>query len=577
MTHPRCSKFFYSLIHLFIFLSILGSIFLAVTGFLPIEKNDINIPLIVTVIATILTSLYNFVQNKWLDIDKMILKLSLKSLKNKKKIKLLIIDDFDRLKKEVQNELYILFNAIHESTRIIFIGDLEKLKYLEDNYITKIIDEKISLPFSLHSSNIALKIEKIISNKIEDGFDFNYVHSLFVSEKRTARDANQFLTYVDNELIKQNKVKKVQIDQQLFVIYLYLFHPRKYQKLVDGWLPKKAEANNTVFSTSNSKKNFQDNQNEIKDGLSDLDKYMHLIFQPREYNPADFRKNTSSYLINEFANNRSIIELRELIIQDGDELKEYFLNSESEESREYEEFLDFVRNLRDEEYVEYQDILEKEAVFTMKSEIRHEPNELIKFIFYKRSYLSNQKYFRQILDEKNVKNDEYIFSEFTKMFDTIEKSHNINILDVERMYYYRSCLNIYGEISYVDDLLSRSIPTINEKNVSSYFNKSAKMIEKNEGFGLRAYDAEVIIVQLGYHYWLDGPINPTKNPEFQSKIDSIEKLNTSEYKSFWEFYRVQPVKDRDNNIILQGGGIFEFDYQGISYKNHILKRLTEFG
>lgn len=49
------------------------------------------------------------------------------SVKTVKKIKVLVIDDFDRLDDELQKELYLIFKAIYEN---------------ENGYLSKIINQK---------------------------------------------------------------------------------------------------------------------------------------------------------------------------------------------------------------------------------------------------------------------------------------------------------------------------------------------------------------------------------------------------------------------------------------------------
>jgi len=114
----------------------------------------------------------------------------------------------------------------------------------------------------------------------------------------------------------------------------------------------------------------------------------------------------------------------------------------------------------------------------------------------------------------------------------------------------------------------------------AYFSEKAKSIEKRSDFGKRDYDAEALIVQLGYSYYLDGPINPHVNPDFQSKVESIEKLKPSEYQAFWRVYDIQIPKDNrtgmSDNIKLNGSKALEFCYKGQLYSVSVLKRLAEY-
>lgn len=307
--YPKLSWFMNVLGWIFIFASVLGSIILSIKGLSPSGPTQTNIPLLITTVAVILTTLYNsFFQNKWLEIDRFLMWISLKNLRCKRKPKVLIIDDFDRLDEVTQKDLYILFNAVHKITRVIFVGDLSKIKNIEDNYLGKIIDQKISLPFSLHSRYVVQSLYDAILTIVKENFNFSIINTLFAEEKRTARDANQFLSYVENEYITQNKLGRVQIDQHLFIIYLYLFHQNEYQKLLDGWLPEVTEESSVLENT-----NYIEEQ--IDSTLTAVQKYMHEIFQPRATNPTDYRQNVSAYLLNEFANNKSIIELKKSLHQ----------------------------------------------------------------------------------------------------------------------------------------------------------------------------------------------------------------------------------------------------------------------
>ena len=145
---PNISKILIRISFIFIILSILGSIILALRGFFQISKRFNEITLLVTAIAVILTTLLNVFQNKIVDINRILMHLSINSLESKylcKTPKILIVDDFDRLELNVQKELYKIFNSLQWKTRIIFVGDLGNIKNIDKNYLSKIIDQKLSL------------------------------------------------------------------------------------------------------------------------------------------------------------------------------------------------------------------------------------------------------------------------------------------------------------------------------------------------------------------------------------------------------------------------------------------------
>lgn len=573
--HPILGGLFSGLGYLFIISSIMGSVYLAISGL----KNsgelesfgEQNLFLSLTTVAVILTTLYSFIQSKWVDLDKFYIWWAIKSLKRKRKPIVLIIDDFDRLDKELQKELYTLFNAIHEKTRVIFVGDLNKIEKVEDNYLGKIIDQRVALPFSLHSRNIVLKVQQVIKdkikerdreeNKLEKRFDFTVVKTLFVEENRTLRDANQFLNYVEKELDGQDKIWKVQIDQQLFVIYLYIFHPQEYQKLLDGWLPKdKSERTSEEIDIPNVTLVFR---------------MMNEILQPRKSNPADFRKNSSVYFIDELANNHSIWDLRNIIMNETKELTKLFAENIQPHSTNFDEFFDYVKNMRPEEYTEVQLILEKNAILTLKSEIRYQPNELIKSVFEQRNREAIELYWGS---RRNPNVDVEILIPFEEMFTKFETNTDINISLSEKMYYFHSCLNLVGTTHYdSENLMYRAIPIVNTERVMSHFLDSAKKIEMESNFGERDYDADAIIVQIGYHFWKRNENYSGEISDFETKSTSIEKLKDSEYIAFWNEYSIRPVKDTTGGIVLSSGSALEFDYEGKCYEDIVLNKLIEIG
>lgn len=542
--------------------SIIGVTILSLIGVFysnAIQNTPSKYLIIVTTVSVILSTLYNFMQSKWIDLDKFYMNCSIKRLKDVDHPVVLVIDDFDRLDKGLQKELYTLFNAIHEKTRIIFVGDLNKIEKVEDNYLGKIIDQKVALPFSLHSRNIVRKVQTAIEEKVKEEFDFTAVNDLFIDEHLTLRDANQYLGYVQKEIINQNKIGKVQIDQQLFVIYLYLFHQSAYKMLTDGWFPE-----NTL----------KEKEKDYKVSTEVLN-LMNKIFKTRHSNPADFIRNSTVYFVDELANNHSILELRNIITNETKELTKFFAENTKPHSTDFDEFFNYVQNMRSEEYTEVQSVLEKHAILTMKSEVRHQPNELIKYVFEQRNRESNELYWD--LRRKSNKKKE-ILTPFEEMFIKFETNTDINISPSEKMYYFHSCLNLVGATHYdSDNLMYRDIPIVNTERVMSHFLNSAKRIEMESNFGERDYDAEAIIVQIGYHFWKRNDSYSDEISDFETKATSIEKLKDSEYLAFWNEYFIRPVSDTTGEIVLSSGSALEFDYEDNCYEDIVLKKLIEMG
>lgn len=567
-TNPRLSCLLTLSGWILISTMVFGSVVLTYESVMP-TSNTRNIPLLITSIAVIVTTLYGFLKDKWLDVDRIRMAVSSSTLRSKKHHKILIVDDFDRLDEKLQEELYIFFNSVRiqptnlakkfsEPARIIFVGDLRKLKNTEDNYLGKIIDQKVVLPVQLQSNSVG----HYMANKLRDKLDCNCstIEQLFSEEERTPRDANQFLAYVEREIIEQQKVGKVQLDQQLLVVYLYLFHPDEYHMLLNGWLPDAGDSSREIAVTNKSL--ARNNRNKIR-----LRELMKSMFQPRSSNPPDIRTNESAYFVNELATNHSLFELREIIDSDSVALNKMLSTSEPSGILEYEEFYHFVENMKKEEYKAVQLRLEQSAMSVMKSEVRHQPNSLIRLIFKKRCDV--------ILDKDRDIQDKDLITKYNEIF-----VREGIVSPTECMFYYRACMNLYGkwELENNGGLL-RSIPYINDENIREYYKEDAERTERRSDFGNSDYDAEALIVQLGYSYYLDGPINPSVNVDFQPKVESIEKLKPSEYQAFWRVYNIFPYIDdragQADRAELSGSKALEFDYEGEQYSVNVLRRLIQ--
>ena len=581
---PNISKILIRISFIFIILSILGSIILALRGFFQISKRFNEITLLVTAIAVILTTLLNVFQNKIVDINRILMHLSINSLESKylcKTPKILIVDDFDRLELNVQKELYKIFNSLQWKTRIIFVGDLGNIKNIDKNYLSKIIDQKVILPYSLHPRFVSQKMENEIKKVIRYQFDFSLVKNLFIYESRTIRDANQFLSYVENEFDSMNKKKskvyRVQVDQELFIIYLYLFHREKYQLLLHGWLP-----DDTKDSDKKDNEEVNDNQKEdkkIEKTQVELD--MDNIFQSRNGNPPDFRSNPSMYFVNELISTHSTVELKNYLGKTKnfvEKRSKLFLTKDSNNDNDYEEFLFYIENLSDNEFLENKTILETSAVNAMRSEIRHEPNELIKYVFEKRKKLIQKEYVNYQIKQLNRKakvifpmSEKDLIRKIDEIFDNYQKSQS-KIIDTERMYYFRSCFNLLDNyVTYPAGTLAG----LSEKSVQDYFSKTIEKVESKKDFGKKDYDAEVLIADLGYHYRSIKTIL-SKNPDFHSKVDLIEKLKDDEYVAFWNVY-LKEFENTINEYKLSDLNALDFSFNGRKYYESVYGRLESLG
>lgn len=135
--------------------------------------------------------------------------------------KILVVDDFDRMTEKQQEASYKLFSLLNGKLPIIFVGDINMIHRNESNYLSKIIDRRIELPYDLQS----FKIWKDYFKQLEDRFKIQLSRDFMIvvqKESRNLRDRERYNDYVNLELIIRKKEEYVQIEQQLIVIYIYL-------------------------------------------------------------------------------------------------------------------------------------------------------------------------------------------------------------------------------------------------------------------------------------------------------------------------------------------------------------------
>lgn len=563
--YPFKSKLINRTIKFFIFFSVLGSIFIAFKGFslkeFSVSESESMLFGIILSISTIITTLYTFIGAKWVDLDRFYMEKSIKSLVDIKRPKLLIIDDFDRLEESVRNELFLLFNSIHGRSRVVFLGDLHNLDNIKLDYMSKIIDKKVSLPYQMHSSNVAVelgrRIKEIIGNDI---FQFDIFRELFEKEKRTARDANHLLSYIQIEFQCNDKRGKVQNHQQILIIYLYLFHIDLYQKLADQLLPDIDEKYEKIyfFSEIGQSSDNQETNNEMK---LDAEFYTNLLLQPNDNNPTDYISNRNAYYINEIVNIHSIFELMDIMKNDALKLEGIFVDSNN--SLLYSEFLNYVKRMSIEEYNSVKKILEKKSITTMKSEVRHSPNELIRLVFEKKLE-EIDKYFFSNAQYQSIKTEK-VFCQFDEWFDGYKDEEMITVF--ERIYYYRVNFNLDGEIYYDSGTQFRVIPHINRGLIKSTYSKIANDRTESLDFGTKDYDAEALVVLMNTQ------LNRDSISEFEKNKELIEKLKDSEYLALWDAFGIRPETDSKIGQYLIYGDVLDFPYGNKKYKEVVLERI----
>ena len=217
--------------------------------------------------------------------------------------KVLIIDDFDRMSEKQQEESYKLFSLINGKLPIIFVGDITKVHKNDDNYLSKIIDRQVELPFDLHPSNIWDNYFSVLEDKFNIVLSDELITQIS-SDNRNLRDRERFNDYVNQVFFTRGKLDHVQLEQQLLVIYAYLFYPKLY-KILFG--------DNII--NSNDFKKVEKKILELRE--ADSKKY-----------PLCFKRNRIGYLIYEASSNRTKDELDILFDSMSEDLENELVKSE---------------------------------------------------------------------------------------------------------------------------------------------------------------------------------------------------------------------------------------------------------
>lgn len=238
--------------------------------------------------------------------------------------KVLVIDDFDRMSEKQQEESYKLFSLINGKLPIVFVGDITKVHKSDDNYLSKIIDRQVELPFDLHPSKIWNNYFSVLEDKFNIGLS-NEFKKRISSDQKNLRDREHFNDYVNQEFFTRGKLDHVQVEQQLLVIYAYLFYPDLYMNLLKGE-PIKLE--------KSEESDFQDIisiGHTLKEQLSEIQSSDNS-----EY-PLSFKKNKLEYLLYEQTSNRTKIELDLLFTSKSEELISEII--ESDQSSDFYQYL----------------------------------------------------------------------------------------------------------------------------------------------------------------------------------------------------------------------------------------------
>ena len=245
--------------------------------------------------------------------------------------KILVIDDFDRMLEKQQEDCYKLFSLINGKLPIIFVGDMTLLYKRGDNYLSKIIDRQVELPFALHSSNIWDSYFHLLEKKFGVYLSENFKKRV-KSDQRNLRDREHFNDYVNKEFFTRRKLGRVQVEQQLLIIYAYLFYPELYKEMLN---------NIQIVIEENEKTKLEDflrKGRTIKELLSEIQK------DDNEQYPLSFNKNSMEYFLYEVPMNRTKDELDTLFVEQSDEfIQELIISDQKTDFYQYlnNQFADF--------------------------------------------------------------------------------------------------------------------------------------------------------------------------------------------------------------------------------------------
>ena len=211
------------------------------------------------------------------------------------KKKVFVVDDFDRMTPTQQEASYKVFSLLNGKLPIVFVGDIDRLYRNDDNYLSKIIDRRINLPYDLHPS----KIWHDYFNQLEKKFNIvmpEKFKKFIINDNKNLRDREHFNDYVNIELIDRKKKKHVQIEQQLVIIYIYIFNQVLYNYLLNGGM---------LYSKDDS-----------------INILINILSKDYKNYPSSFKENREAYFINEEPNNRTLKELKSIVENDQQVLDE---------------------------------------------------------------------------------------------------------------------------------------------------------------------------------------------------------------------------------------------------------------
>lgn len=238
--------------------------------------------------------------------------------------KVLVIDDFDRASVERQQQAYQVFNLLNNRMTIVFVGDYNNLANNTSKYLQKIVNRRVELPFVLNPNNIWHSYFKELSTTLKADISEKLI-DVIISENRNLREREQFNDFVNQEFFKRGKINHVQVNDQLWVIYIFLFHQDYYNKLVKN---EKFKLSNEIINQAENDWHSLSATNKLRNCLARLQSYNTDAY------PQTFSKARLAYLIYEVPANLTEEEL-ESQFEDDYQLKVDLLSNSDTDFYQY--------------------------------------------------------------------------------------------------------------------------------------------------------------------------------------------------------------------------------------------------
>lgn len=442
--------------------------------------------------------------------------------------KVLIIDDFDRMSEKQQEESYKLFSLINGKLPIVFVGDITKVHKNDDNYLSKIIDRQVELPFDLHPSKIWNNYFSVLEDKFNIGLSKD-LKKRISSDNRNLRDREHFNDYVNQEFFTRGKLDHVQVEQQLLVIYAYLFYPDLYMNLLKG---------ESIRVEKSEESDFQDIisiGHTLKEQLSEIQSSDNSDY------PLSFKKNKLEYLLYEQTSNRTKIELDLLFTSKSEELISEIIESDQSS--------DFYQYLSSQFRVFSKKMKKQLLIMVIKESMKFKNSPSMNFIV--------QESLNEVIPsyERNSPLTEDVIIRIIKMWEPILRNE---MLDQSEIIYF---LNKHDLLSFHELGLYYSDLRIDTETFSNL---------RRKDFFLLAYLSSKGLFEK-FKYW-DNTI-----------WEAIELFDDREFLSFWIFQSIitnelgyegfDIISEDKRYTIWTGRYLFESPHKHTDYKESVISKI----